>query len=939
MAIDPLTIDPKALLGASRADLVALAKNISKAKQNAVKIGPQNDDELHAYIVEKWGISVPRVAVTPGMDPPFAMIADVFFMRENAVLGVACREGSKTMGVAIIHALLARFYPGYEGISAGAIDEQSKRAYQALMTLLRRHGADWVKGQSLQSKTDFTNGSIVEVKGGTMAQLNGPHSNLLHRDEIELFNREAFNEADNITKSATLPDGRQIPAIDILTTSRKRARGLLQEIMDDCEVAIKAGRKPPYKIYKWGVAETIKRVPNCRGLPENEGKPDSELCPCHNIVKGTWDDDSERTLESVCDGRFGRSDGWRPLEPDIIKKFTTNSRAMWDAQQECIKPATEGLILTQFSEERCGIRDFEPDPENGKIYNASDFGGANPHSSHWYQRLDRPYESVDFWGQKFVIPVGSLVCFDEVYIAEVGNNTFARMIVAKEEKWKALYPGWQVEERYADVANRAARIDFRNHETPLPTMWRVTREIEEHIQKCNDIINEKRFYVLLDGCPMFVDEAKSWQRDPATGKQIDTFNHCLPAGTMVATPTGEVPIEQVGKGDVVSTVCGDREVLAAGITQFDADVYEISFDDGSSLRATANHPCWVEGKGWVNVSDIRYADRLWKLLQHHSSEEKQSSSSFAESGSAATQMRKTNRHGCTTDRGFKKRISASNRSIVRFGRLLTEKFRLAARFTTQTSIRSTTTSAIYCVSLLRNIVKSTEDSRAAIGGNGTLIECAQTDLLPISLTLEFELEHCAGTNDFMMRSKPILQLASANSAAESSQMLRFTEEQSSVATPASQRIAARRESTTRNEPALCAELNSPSTDIQRSDHALVSVVSISLVSNEDVYDLTIDGAHEFYANGIRVHNSMSDFRYAVANVERKLQIESKRKGSLSGDSVATKDNTSTSDPLVGMQDVRKLPDTGPASRSYDDGEPFDIPLHQQGESDGPGKIW
>lgn len=567
----PLAIDPKALLGASRSDLVALAKNISKAKDSARRVGPQTDDELHAFILEKWGINVARVAVSPGFDAPFDWLADAYFERENAILVVGSRESSKTFGVAILNALNAIFKPGYWAISAGAIEEQSRNAYKALMELLRRWGSEFIKGVPLQSKTELKNGSIIEVKGSTMAQLNGPHSNSLHRDELELFDRAPFDEADNITKSGITSDGREIKALDILTTSRKFAKGLLQEILNDCDEAIKDGRKPSYRVYRVGVAETVKRVPNCRGLAENSGKDDCDLCDCNQFIKGTWDDGSDRTLEQVCDGRFGRSDGWRPLNPDVIKKFTTNSRFMWEAQQECMRPAGEGLILASFKEAVHVISSYEPRPEYGRIYQSSDFGGTNAQAASWYQYLNQPVEVTDFYGDIKTLPQGSLVCFAEVYMSEIGNMQFAALIVAMENRFKAIYGiGWEVEERYADVANRAARIDFKNYDPPLRTVWRVTREIEEHITKCVDIVNSNLFYVLKGsddgtGCPMFIEEAEAWQRDPNTGKQIDTFNHQMSAWRYcVANVDRKLQIERrkgIGAGAQSSVTAEENEAV------------------------------------------------------------------------------------------------------------------------------------------------------------------------------------------------------------------------------------------------------------------------------------------------------------------------------------------------------------------------------------------
>lgn len=514
-------------MGATRSELLKLAQDLAKLEDQARREGPQNDDELHAFIKERWGLHIARVAVDPGHAAPFDVVADVFFDRETAVLVIGGRETGKTMDVAVIHALKARFRPGYEGISAGAIEEQSKKAYSSLRTLNAKWGSDSIK-DSLQSETNWKNGSKVEIKLGTMAALNGPHSNLLHRDEGELFRDDAFDEADNITKSGVDKNGKRIPAQDIITSSRKFAKGRLQKLLDDNEEARKQGREEPYKVYVIGVAETVQRQDNCRHDPKNSGSSEEELCPCARYAKGKWDDGSERTLDSVCNGRFAKSDGHRPLS-DIIKKFSTNSRGMWEAQHECKKPAGEGLILPEFSPERHGIRNYKPDPENGRIFQGIDAGGTHAHATNWYQLIERATEAINYHGETIVIRPGTIVAFDEVYISEVGNNPFAKRIHAHEADWRNEFGEfWEVEERYMDIAAKAARLDFRD-DHDLPTTWRITREVESHIQIIQGRVNEDSFLIDVDRCPMIVEEAQAWQRDPSTGKPIETFDHCLAA--------------------------------------------------------------------------------------------------------------------------------------------------------------------------------------------------------------------------------------------------------------------------------------------------------------------------------------------------------------------------------------------------------------------------
>lgn len=522
---DLLDIDEKTLLGLSKEELRETLAKLRAFKQRAAQVGPQTPDELHEFIKEKYGVHIPRIAVTPGHDAPFDFICDAFFQWETSQLVIANREGAKTFSVALIHALMARFYPGYEGITAGAIEIQSKRCYSSFKSLNGQFGSDQVK-DTLQSETNYKNGSKVEIVTMTYSAMNGPHSNLLHRDEVELARRDAFDEGDNITKSGYTRDGRQIKAHDILTSTRKKARGLVQELLDKVEAAVSKGEKPPYRVYKWGVAETIKRVENCR-YHAAPGTPEEELCACPKYINGTMDDGSVRTLEKVCGGRFGKSDGWRPLEPDIAGKFMKNSKAMWKAQQECSKVASEGLIYPNFSKETHGLRNYDPNPEHGKIYLGVDFGATHPSSAHWYQHTNQIKWATNYSGGLIFIPAGSYVAFDEVYTAELGNMQLAGRIISTEIDWQRKYIYFEVEERYADPAAKMARIDWRNHTPPLPTVWRVTREIEEHINLVQQKVDNMLFYVDVDRCPMLVSEMEAYQRDPKTGKPVDDFNHAM----------------------------------------------------------------------------------------------------------------------------------------------------------------------------------------------------------------------------------------------------------------------------------------------------------------------------------------------------------------------------------------------------------------------------
>ena len=98
-----------------------------------------------------------------------------------------------------------------------------------------------------------------------------------------------------------------------------------------------------------------------------------------------------------------------------------------------------------------------------------------------------------------------------------------------------------------------------------------------------------------------------------------------------------------------------------------------------------------------------------------------------------------------------------------------------------------------------------------------------------------------------------------------------------------------------------------------------------------VYDLTVEDAHEFFAEGVLVHNCMSNFRYAVANIDRREKIYNMRG---SNDVAAASAKSKDRDHKL---DIHQVPATGPASRDLRE-MPDTIPMHQ-GASAYDVRIW
>lgn len=499
--------------------------------------GPKTDDELHEWLKHELGIDIPRTSVCADHQAPFDFLADLFFERCDAALLMANRGGSKTFLVAVLHWLNSRFKPGVESCTFGATEAQSLRAYAHLRHWIYDEEATRKSGKavlrpevtsSLMRETIFANGSRVEVLPGTPAAVNGPHPQKAHADEIELMDDGTWRESRNMTVSKRLPDGRVIKPQDIATSTRKGPNGRMQQLIDEIEAAVTAGFKPPRALYVWCIKETASQVKNCQvACPE---LPSGERCECHTIRKGTWEDGTPRLLSDVCKGDFHRSRGWQPYG-DVVKQFTENDADTFEVQQLCAKPEMRHHYVPTWDDNRHLIRDFEPDPENGPIFQAVDWGGTNPHAVNWYQLLKFEVEATawrleDGVKQRVRIKEGTIVVFDEIYISEIGNDRLGDLVLAKERDYIRRWgPRWSVYERYADPQGKAARADWKAK--GLKCSWRATREFDEHIKLVMDLFDDDAIRVVGEKCPMFVREIKEWRADPNTGKQIDTFNHCM----------------------------------------------------------------------------------------------------------------------------------------------------------------------------------------------------------------------------------------------------------------------------------------------------------------------------------------------------------------------------------------------------------------------------
>ena len=347
-------------------------------------------------------------------------------------------------------------------------------------------------------------------------------------------------------------------------------------------------------------------------------------------------------------------------------------------------------------------------------------------------------------------------------------------------------------------------------------------------------------------------------------------DHCFIAGTMVTTARGDVPIEQVTTSDYVLTRKGYRPVAAASMTRRNAPVMTLVASNGATLTGTGNHPIYVQGKGFVDLGAIEPRDELLHKQEIIGSDatcleqrkQKQQIASYStEPPFDGIQTLKTGLTVCTTGQAADCESEVSRTCITRFGKLITEKYRKASTFIIKTVIRQTMIfqtllsflRASTCQGIRLSAFAKIRDGLKTLWPKpGTRQRYGMDRQKDENGTGSTDLKRLPSEKAFQRLQRP------ARNAAEYTK--RLPTETVSVNTAqrlAIQSTAEIAASTTKQGAAQYAAMNLLSTDTVKSKPAAsnaVRALCLTTAGKADVYNLTVDGVHEYFANGILVHN-------------------------------------------------------------------------------------
>jgi phage terminase large subunit-like protein len=297
---------------------------------------------------------------------------------------------------------------------------------------------------------------------------------------------------------------------------------------------------------------------------------------------------------------------------------------------------------------------------------------------------------------------------------------------------------------------------------------------------------------------------------------------CLAAGTKIATAFGDKPIEQIKAGDRVITPLGIRRVLAAAKTG------EANTIVSHGLEGTPNHPVFAQGCGFTPLDALPMLATLnaykpttafqWRYRKLLSS--MASPTASWEGKDAITYLSQIQMLGDDARKDF----------TSRFGNFITSgQYRVALRFSIKTAILITTTLATWTAYRFGNIVALSRDGRTPARQ-----QCSYTSK-ESAISQRNGTPHQRGVNGIVSTLKEFGRILGSSIAFASF-----------AVSPSSR--------STRQE---CSAGIYARTEIGRGDTLEPSQQETKPHGRKlkkPVYNLTIEDAHCYYANGILVGN-------------------------------------------------------------------------------------
>lgn len=282
---------------------------------------------------------------------------------------MSCREGMKTVSVAILELLLMLHFS--KTVAHGAATEtQSAVAIgyigdfvMKISALLEISGWENMtqNKRTIQYRTPSGENPFIKIVICTARGMNSLHANFLFLDELDLADPNAIKQAINITGYS-----RGFHGIKVYLSTRKYSIGNMQAALDKAE-------ETNYKVLNWNILDVTEACPPSRHRPELP-KQDmfvAKKLPLKQITGEQFNglSDIEKNkyemvpnahggcigckLLAVCKKRLSEKPQtatggfYKPIS-SVIQKFAENDVEIAEAELMCWRPGSEGLVYPRY---------------------------------------------------------------------------------------------------------------------------------------------------------------------------------------------------------------------------------------------------------------------------------------------------------------------------------------------------------------------------------------------------------------------------------------------------------------------------------------------------------------------------------------------------------------------------------------------------------------
>lgn len=404
---------------------------------------------------------------------------------------------------------------------------------------------------------------------------------------------------------------------------------------------------------------------------------------------------------------------------------------------------------------------------------------------------------------------------------------------------------------YADCARPETISYVKRKGFNISAAKKWTGSIEDGIEFIRGF---RRIYI-HPRCKKTIHEFKVYQyKVDKTTKEVlpvilDQDNHCLIAGTMIDTDKGEKPIEEITTKDKVLTRNGYKRVLWSGVSDQNRKVKRVLTQKGYSIIGTGDHKVLTH-KGFCDIDSLSYGDKLLikdKECQNywlHTEKNGEDIQNLKEE--AIENILNAEIDTCTTT----------------CGNFITEQEKREIISTTKTETVKTTIFQILKKSHPKSIwEKSINFLKNALTNKkrySTKLDCMQINGIKakqvkngignMPLTAILEDQTCQKKNAII-----------AEKYSNQQHIIR-----NSVQTNAKVHGDEKTDLMMLLNVANYAEINSKQINIEDLGFVVDHVLRVEDGGIADkVYDITVEDTHEFFANGILVHNCIDALRYAL----------------------------------------------------------------------------